>query len=198
VTTSVLDGATPEHWQIVLDNTGLVWRHVNRMRLVESCREDAYQDGLLGLLRAAMLFDPDRGYTFATYADAWIRQYIAKGRARVEGKNYRRAVASGDTYTPPESLDADLGSDNGFTLAELLPDRTDPCDDVERHLALDVVLAGCNDSIDLAILGLMALDGGVPLREIAEDNSVSVQTVRNRRLRLRHLASTAVTVEDAA
>jgi RNA polymerase sigma factor (sigma-70 family) len=39
---------------------------------------DMLQQGYLGLRRAAEKFDPDRGYTFTTYANAWIRQSIGK------------------------------------------------------------------------------------------------------------------------
>ncbi|SRR5258708_2460464 len=39
---------------------------------------DLVQEGCLGLLRAAELFDPGLGYTFSTYADFWIRQRIKR------------------------------------------------------------------------------------------------------------------------
>ncbi len=40
---------------------------------------DMVQDGTLGLLRAAELFDPDLGLKFSTYATHWIRQGISRG-----------------------------------------------------------------------------------------------------------------------
>jgi RNA polymerase primary sigma factor len=40
---------------------------------------DLVQDGTLGLLRAAELFDPDLGLKFSTYATHWIRQGIFRG-----------------------------------------------------------------------------------------------------------------------
>jgi RNA polymerase sigma factor (sigma-70 family) len=39
---------------------------------------DLLQEGYFGLRRAASKFDPERGYTFATYANAWVRQAIGK------------------------------------------------------------------------------------------------------------------------
>lgn len=39
---------------------------------------DLLQEGYFGLRRAAAKFDPERGYTFATYANAWIRQAVGK------------------------------------------------------------------------------------------------------------------------
>lgn len=39
---------------------------------------DLLQEGYFGLRRAANKFDPSRGYTFATYANAWVRQAVGK------------------------------------------------------------------------------------------------------------------------
>lgn len=46
--------------------------------------EDLVQEGVIGLMRATDLYDPDRGFRFRTYATWWIEQRI------------RRAIADGD------------------------------------------------------------------------------------------------------
>ncbi|UAJ11067.1 sigma-70 family RNA polymerase sigma factor [Glacieibacterium megasporae] len=46
--------------------------------------EDLVQEGVIGLLRATDLYDPERGFRFKTYATWWIEQRI------------RRAIADGD------------------------------------------------------------------------------------------------------
>lgn len=46
--------------------------------------EDVKQEGFIGLLRAADLYDPERGFRFKTYATWWIEQKM------------RRAIADGD------------------------------------------------------------------------------------------------------
>lgn len=42
--------------------------------------EDAVQDGMVGLMRAVLKFDPEAGNRFSTYATHWIRQAIGRGR----------------------------------------------------------------------------------------------------------------------
>ncbi len=46
--------------------------------------EDLIQEGVIGLMRASDLYDPERGFRFKTYATWWIEQRI------------RRAIADGD------------------------------------------------------------------------------------------------------
>lgn len=46
--------------------------------------DDLTQEGMIGLLRAADLYDPERGFRFKTYATWWIEQRM------------RRAIADGD------------------------------------------------------------------------------------------------------
>jgi len=87
--------------KLVMANMGLV-HAVVRSRLAASgssrnsvdasgiSYEELVQEGSLGLLRAAELFDPTRGFRFSTYATTWIRSVLGHNRL-------------GETITLPQS-----------------------------------------------------------------------------------------------
>lgn len=49
-----------------------------RISMQDDAALDYLQQGYFGLRRAAEKFDPERGYTFATYANAWVRQALGR------------------------------------------------------------------------------------------------------------------------
>jgi RNA polymerase primary sigma factor len=66
--------------KLVLANMGLVYAVVRQHPLVRRDRsreEELVQEGSLGLLRAAELFDPERGLRFSTYATIWIKGVLS-------------------------------------------------------------------------------------------------------------------------
>lgn len=83
---------------LVLAELRLVLFHASRHRGDGVARADLVQEGVLGLLRAAERFDPDRGVRFATFAEPWVRHAIAdaarRGRAcaHVPAADARRAA----------------------------------------------------------------------------------------------------------
>jgi RNA polymerase primary sigma factor len=62
--------------ELVLRNVRLVQNVAKRYRVNGADPEDVFMYGVLGLFRAAELFDPDKGLRFSTYATLWIRQAI--------------------------------------------------------------------------------------------------------------------------
>jgi RNA polymerase primary sigma factor len=61
----------------VSTNQRFVWKLVRETRLPKHLsQDDLYQEGMLGLLRAVDLYQPELGFRFKTYAGWWIEQHI--------------------------------------------------------------------------------------------------------------------------
>lgn len=67
--------------QLVASNMGLVHAVVRGLRNVHHY-EECVQEGSLGLLRAAELFDPERGLRFSTYATIWIKGILSNSHLK--------------------------------------------------------------------------------------------------------------------
>jgi RNA polymerase primary sigma factor len=68
--------------RMVLSNMKLVIWHARKYRA--TCHlslSDLIQEGAIGLMKAAVKFDPTRGFKFATYGLWWIRQSITRAIA---------------------------------------------------------------------------------------------------------------------
>ncbi len=89
---------TDDGWQarchLIEANTRLVASVALKFRWRGLDMDDLFQEGLLGLMRAADKFDYRRGFRFSTYATNWIRQKI--GRAiQDQGRTIRLPVQAG-------------------------------------------------------------------------------------------------------
>jgi RNA polymerase primary sigma factor len=76
---------------LVLHNLPLVLSIAGRFRHSELGYDDLIQEGILGLLKAADRYNPDRGTRFGTLAVWWIRQSIGRAIANT-GRTIRLPV----------------------------------------------------------------------------------------------------------
>lgn len=72
--------------QLILSQLPLVDQLINEFSNRGVDREDLYQDGCYGLIKAIDRFDPNRGVQLSTYAAYWIRKYLKK--ALIEQNQY--------------------------------------------------------------------------------------------------------------
>lgn len=83
--TAALQAAVSDHLaardRMVRCNLALVYHAVPRS-MQRAAPDDAIADGLEGLLKAVVRFDPGYGLRFATYAVAWIRAIAQDGHRR--------------------------------------------------------------------------------------------------------------------
>lgn len=173
----------------VAENLGLIQFTIDRY-----CRylqphelDDAWQDGVLGLCRAAQRFDPDKG-RFSTIAVYWIRQSVERGRFSLEGVNYRRAHRHGDRYQPPTSLDVPLGDPGGDTIPSTACTEDDALADLDVAAVLELLNRIADDDLERAIIaaGLAHpdLNGYTRDKLVAAAHAYSADAVRRRRKRL--------------
>lgn len=194
---------TPEQWDRVLANTGLIDHVLTKMRQTATDEhQDAWQDGLLGLARAVQKFDPDRGFQFSTYAVPWIQQGIQRGRGRFMGVSYRAAVdaqrPSAPPWEAPMSLDLPHRTPDGddVELADLVAAPDDPAAEAVTAAHAEALTAllvdHCRDDIDRDAVDAIAADGP-DNQAIGDRHGVTRETVRIRRRNL--LARTRRTVD---
>lgn len=199
---------TDDESKMVAANLGLVQWTMNRWfsHLKPHEHEDAWQDGVLGLMRAVQKFDPATA-RIATYAPIWIRQSIDRGREQFEGVNYRALKRTGHVadYRCPVSLSADVMRDNGFgalVVEDQVEDRSVQVEDAACWREVFARLADlCADDVDRAILrcGLDMADEPAYIRDrvVAAELGLASETVRRRRQKL-HARAVLVTEEMAA
>lgn len=183
---------TADQQAMVEANVGLIGFWLDRMQVPEATWEDQFQDGMFGLMRAAQLFDPDRGYRFSTYATNWIKQTIMRGRATLNGKGYRQAVTAnggklqGLDWAPPVSLDVPLGDDQPDGLGMFLSSSSDTEAEAlgryEMDRLLEVLAEVCHGKLDRAVLTGIA--NGKSYASIARELGRSPQAIQQRFARL--------------
>lgn len=192
----MVERLTPEQARMVEENTRLVWWWVNKLGgryESDDERDEMYADGVFGLIRAVQKFDPSRGFTFSTYAKAWLHQSITRGRWRREDPNKHRAQVRGAAYLAPVSLEAELGDDLDFH--DLLP----ALDDTERSalaaVELDSTIGGmaarCTDDLDREVLACLVNQEPARLADAAERHGKHPGTGRYRRDRMLRMAREA-------
>lgn len=181
--------------------------------------DDLLHEGSLGLMEAALRFDPDRDIRFVVYAVWWIRKYLIDAILRQSGQVHvpRRALQArhqGGRHAalplPREiSLDAEVGHDGGLALHEVLADPAGQTAEqtlIEKQMGGSVALAlGILSSKErLVLTRRFGLDGCAPvtLQELGEEIGVTRERVRQieirAKARLRRILMRRISVRPAS
>lgn len=156
--------------------------------------DDLVSEGNMGLMRAALKFDADRGTRFVNYAVVFIRQQIEKaiGEQTSQYKVPRRSDAQCRLGGKAVSVDAPLGGKSNMSLLSVLVNHDSPMAD-ERIYSETVERA-----VELAVRSLDEREAHVvnaffgltqeheTMAEIAEDMGLRrerVRQIRNRAIR---------------
>lgn len=118
--------------------------------------EDLVQEGVIGLMRATDLYDPDRGFRFKTYATWWIEQRIRRAiadgdrlvrlpvhlqerMARIKRAEARLTLANGKAPTPEELASA-IGMDSERLMKLLWRIQATDCIEGDAPISEDTSL----------------------------------------------------------
>lgn len=179
---------TAEQQAVVAANLGLVGRVVKPGM---PGYEDAFQNGVLGLARAAQKFDPAKGFAFSTYATFWIKRYVQEaGELGSEHgpANYRRHKNNHTDLPSLAALDAPVG-DDGSALGDFLAAADDAEADALARAGLTELVGTlrrvAKDDTDCQIIGALLERSPPSLRVIGERHGMSMTAVQHRLLRLR-------------
>jgi RNA polymerase sigma factor (sigma-70 family) len=183
---------------LVLHNLPLVLSIAGRFRHSELGYDDLIQEGILGLLKAADRYNPDRGTRFGTLAVWWIRQSIGRAIANT-GRTIRLPVNRAWKLSQLRRITAQIAQQTGDEpRVEVVAERAGVTPDAAAGLLRDgqnvVSLDAPTDPDDRAALERIA-DASAPdpetlmiqrsLKQVLEDSLARLDEREAQILRLR-------------
>jgi RNA polymerase sigma factor (sigma-70 family) len=162
---------------LVLHNLPLVVSVAGRFRYSSLGYDDLIQEGILGLIKAAERFDPERGTRFGTLAVWWIRQSIGRAVANT-GRAIRLPVNRAWKLGQLRRYTAQLAQANGdepplAQVAEMAGVSTEMAMDLLREGQSAVSLDAPADPDDRAALERVADDGAADPESAVVQNSLT-------------------------
>lgn len=172
--------------RVILAHMRLAIAMAGRFRHFGLPASDLIQEGHIGLLEAAIRFDPERQVRFSTYAAWWIRasiqDFILRNWSIVRGgtsstqkalffnlRRLRARLAQERRGATPEDIYADIANLLGVTVADVA--------------VMDARLAGSDTSLDAPVAGT---DGETPRVEFLVSDApgpdeIAVKTIDDER-----------------
>lgn len=172
---------------------------------------DYLQQGAIGLMRAAEKFDPQRGYSFSTYANHWIRSSISRYNMKTltpvhvsestsrqimfyRRNGYMKAKANQRRMTDAETsiivqravlaykyCSLDNALDSGDTLVGMIPDTRESFDMTAFGEELDQAFAEAGVSLLGKEIVISSTIYDEGLREISERLGISIHKAKKEK-----------------
>lgn len=172
---------------------------------------DYLQQGAMGLMRAAEKFDPQRGYSFSTYANHWIRSsvsrynmktltpvYVSESTSRqivfykrngyMKAKSNQRKMTEGEVSKVVRRaalayacMSLDKPLESGDTIAGMIPDERETLDMIAFGEHLDKAFAEAGVSLLGKEIVISSTIYEEGLRDIAERLGISIHKVKKEK-----------------
>ena len=162
--------------ELIESHARLVVRIASRYRASAAALGDLVQEGNIGLMEAAIRFDPERNTRFSTYATWWIvrmiRNYLMRNASIVRvatTPNQRRVYFNLWRLRSKARTNAD-GTMSAEDRARIATELDVPLSDVER---IDIHFARPDQSLNTTI----GEDGSMELQDFVADVRPSPETV---------------------
>ena len=162
--------------ELIESHARLVVRIASRYRASAAALGDLVQEGNIGLMEAAIRFDPERNTRFSTYATWWIvrmiRNYLMRNASIVRvatTPNQRRVYFNLWRLRAKARTNAD-GTMSAEDRARIATELDVPLSDVER---IDIHFARPDQSLNTTI----GEDGSMELQDFVADVRPSPETV---------------------
>ena len=153
------------------------WGHVDKGSLHLDI-EELIQEGILGVHRACLKFDPERGYKFSSYAYNWIRQFMVRAMLN-KGRLVRVPHDVGEAmlcnYSKQMELHQQLGRQP--TRAELAEALRISVSQLDHALAI-------GNAKPISLDKPLAQSGDPLIETIIDENGVDQLEQLNRRMEL--------------
>lgn len=161
---------------LVEENLGLVSFAMNKLPIyLFDSREDAFQIGVIGLMKAARSYDPGRKILFATYAIPCITNEL-----RMALRHINVANPPGRTF----SYDAPIPEAESCSLLDLIPSTDQPVDEsFTVHETLSEVLSALRKMKDPDALEIIRMVVQNRRQEEIADRLGITQSAISRKIR---------------
>lgn len=172
--------------QLVKGNMKLVVKIANDYKRYGMSLEDVVSNGVLGLLKAIEMFDPEKG-GFSACASAYINKFIRMGFDKfraIHAKRYDRMTQEERSSCIVESLNEKVGDGDTEFADSLASDEVSPSEAVEKASSIKAMHDAIDSALDsrekFIVRARYGLDGNesMTLEEIAGRMNCTRERVR--------------------